>query len=47
MKYIDGIMPKLEEKYNEIYLVRNEKDVRILVSMRGVSSSLTMCCFYV
>lgn len=29
VKYIDGIMPKLEEKYNEIYLVRNEKDVRI------------------
>ena len=29
VKYIDGIMPKLEEKYDEIYLVRNEKDVRI------------------
>ena len=29
MKYIDSIMPKLEEKYSEIYLVRNEKDVRI------------------
>ena len=29
VKYIDSIMPKLEEKYSEIYLVRNEKDVRI------------------
>lgn len=29
VKYIDGIMPKLEEKYDEIYLVRNEKDIRI------------------
>jgi len=29
VKYIDGIMPKLEEKYDEIYLVRNEKDVHI------------------
>lgn len=29
MKYIDGIMSKLEEKYKEIYLVRNERDVRI------------------
>lgn len=29
VKYIDGIMSKLEEKYTEIYLVRNEKDVRI------------------
>lgn len=29
VKYIDGIMPKLKEKYDEIYLVRNEKDVCI------------------
>jgi type III restriction enzyme len=29
IKYIEGIMPKLEEKYDEIYLVRNEKDVKI------------------
>ncbi len=29
VKYIDGIMPKLEEKYDEVYLVRNEKDVRV------------------
>ena len=29
VKYIDGIMSKLEEKYNEVYLVRNEKAVRI------------------
>ena len=29
VKYIEGIMPKLEEKYDEIYLVRNEKDVKI------------------
>jgi len=29
VKYIQGIMHKLEEKYEEIYLVRNEKDVKI------------------
>jgi type III restriction enzyme len=29
VKYIEGIMPKLEEKYDDVYLVRNEKDVRI------------------
>lgn len=29
VKYIEGIMPKLEEKYDEIYLVRNEKDIKI------------------
>ncbi len=29
VKYIDSIMPKLQEKYEEVYLVRNEKDVRI------------------
>lgn len=29
VKYIDSIMPKLKEKYSEVYLVRNEKDVRI------------------
>lgn len=29
VKYIEGIMPKLEEKYIDIYLVRNEKDVKI------------------
>ncbi len=29
VKYIQGIMPKLEEKYDEIYLVRNEKDIQI------------------
>lgn len=29
VKYIEGIMPKLEKKYDEIYLVRNEKDVKI------------------
>lgn len=29
VKYIDGIMSKLEEKYDEIYLVRNEKDIQI------------------
>ncbi len=29
IKYIESKMPKLEEKYEEIYLVRNEKDVKI------------------
>ncbi len=29
VKYMDGIMPRLKEKYEEIYLVRNEKDVKI------------------
>lgn len=29
IKYIDGIMPKLKDKYDEIYLVRSERDVRI------------------
>lgn len=29
VKYMDGIMPKLEEKYSEVFLVRNERDVRI------------------
>ena len=29
VKYIEGIMPKLEEKYDEIHLVRNEKDVKL------------------
>lgn len=29
VKYIEGIMSQLEEKYDEIYLVRNEKDVKI------------------
>lgn len=29
VKYIDGIIPRLREKYNEVYLVRNEKAVRI------------------
>ena len=29
VKYIEGIMPKLEEKYDEIYLVRNENDIKI------------------
>ncbi len=29
VKYIDGMMPRLKEKYDEIYLVRNEKDVKI------------------
>lgn len=29
VKYIDSIMPKLEEKYDNVYLVRNEKDVHI------------------
>ena len=29
VKYIEGIMPKLEEKYDEIYLIRNEKDIKI------------------
>lgn len=29
VKYIEGIMSKLEEKYKEIYLVRNEKDICI------------------
>ena len=29
VKYIDSVMPKLKEKYDEITLVRNEKDVRI------------------
>ena len=29
VKYIYNIMPKLEEKYDEIYLVRNEKDIKI------------------
>lgn len=29
VKYIEGKMDKFEEKYDEIYLVRNEKDVKI------------------
>ena len=29
VKYIDGIIPRLREKYDEVYLVRNEKAVRI------------------
>lgn len=29
IKYIEGVIPKLEEKYDEIYLVRNEKDIKI------------------
>lgn len=29
IKYIEGKMDKFEEKYDEIYLVRNEKDVKI------------------
>lgn len=29
VKWIEGIMPKLKEKYEEIYLLRNEKDVKI------------------
>ena len=29
VKYIEGKMPQFEEKYDEIYLVRNEKDVKI------------------
>lgn len=29
IKYIESIMDKLNEKYNEIYLVRNEKDLKI------------------
>ena len=29
VKHLEGIMQKLEEKYDEIYLVRNEKDVKI------------------
>ena len=29
IKYIESIMDKLSEKYNEIYLVRNEKDLKI------------------
>lgn len=29
VKYIYSIMSKLEEKYDEIYLVRNEKDIQI------------------
>ena len=29
VKWIEGKMPKLKEKYNEIYLVRNERDVKI------------------
>lgn len=29
IKYIESIMDKLSEKYNEIYLVRNERDLKI------------------
>ena len=29
VKYIEGKMEKFEEKYDEIYLVRNEKDLKI------------------
>lgn len=29
VKYIEVIMPKLKEKYDDIYLVRNERDVKI------------------
>lgn len=37
VKYIEGIMPKLEEKYDEIFLVRNEKDVKIYSFETGQS----------
>lgn len=29
VKYVEGMMPRLREKYMDIYLVRNEKDVKI------------------
>lgn len=29
VKYIDELMPKLQEKYSEVYLVRNYKELRI------------------
>lgn len=29
VKYIEAIYPKLEEKYQDIYLVRNEKDLKL------------------
>lgn len=29
IKYIESILDKLQEKYNDIYLVRNEKDLKI------------------
>lgn len=29
IKYIESIYPKLKEKYHDIYLVRNEKDLRL------------------
>lgn len=35
VKYIDGMMPRLREKYDEINLVRNEKDVRIFSFNEG------------
>ena len=35
VKYIESIMPKLKEKYDEIYLVRNEKDVKIYSFDKG------------
>ena len=35
VKYIEGKMEKFEEKYDEIYLVRNEKDVKIFDFAEG------------
>lgn len=29
VKFIEGWMPRLREKYDDVYLVRNEKDVRV------------------
>jgi len=35
VKYIEGKMSKLEEKYDEIYLLRNEKDIKIFSFDKG------------
>ena len=29
VRYIESIYPKLSEKYNDVYLLRNEKDLKI------------------
>lgn len=35
VKYIEAIYPKLSEKYNDIYLVRNEKDLKLWSFAKG------------
>lgn len=35
IKYIESMMPKLQEKYSDVYLVRNEKDLKIFAFEDG------------